>query len=93
MEASLALCSRETWLLVVHNDFKEHQNFERLGNDIDIANLARSFCEQRNCKFAEIKNGNAKQILAVLSDQDALIQLFQQNAAHGECSRLFRLES
>jgi hypothetical protein len=76
---TLCICTN-TWVLVVHNDFKKIENYERYGNEVDVENLRRVFEIERNCKFAELINCNKEQIIATLSQQEKLIKLFYPNA-------------
>lgn len=70
-----ALCPK-IWVLVVHNDFKKVEDYERYGNDVDVDNLKRVFQIERNCKFAELANCNKEEIMAALSQEEKLIELF-----------------
>jgi len=81
-ENSEPLCKCvNTWVLVVHNDFKEIETYERNGNEVDVENLKRIFQIERGCKFAELINCNKERIITTLSEQDKLIKLFYPNNA------------
>jgi hypothetical protein len=79
-ESSETLCKCvNTWVLVIHNDFKKIDTYERNGNEVDVKNLKRVFQTERSCKFAELINCDKEQIITTLSEQDKLIKLFYPN--------------
>jgi hypothetical protein len=71
-------CSR-TWVLVVHNDFLQIEDYERNGDEQDLENLRRVFEDERHCRFAELANCDKEQILGTLSSTEKLIKLFHPN--------------
>jgi len=71
-----------TWVLLVSNSFKDIPDYERVGNEVDLRNLRRVFCQQRKCKMAALQNCGAEEIVEALSKQDKLIALFHPN---GDC--------
>lgn len=75
LSETVCICTN-TWVLVVHNDFKKVEKYERYGNEVDVDNLRRVFEFERHCKFAELANCNKDQIVATLSQQDKIIELF-----------------
>jgi hypothetical protein len=71
------LCQcKNTWVLVIHNDFLQVEGYERHGDDVDVKNLKRVFQTDRNCKFAELANCNKTQIIETLSNEEKLVQLY-----------------
>jgi hypothetical protein len=71
-------CSR-TWVLVVHNDFLQIEDYERNGDEKDLENLRRFFQVERHCKYAELANCDKEQILGTLSSKEKFIKLFHPN--------------
>jgi hypothetical protein len=69
------LCCK-TWVLVVHNDFEKVDQYERGGNDVDVANLRRVFQLDRHCRFAELQNCGRERIIGTLANEEQLVQLF-----------------
>jgi len=76
---AVACLGSRTWVLVVHNFFRDILDYERIGNEADLTNLKRVFCDQRKCKFAELENCDAGGIVKSLSQEDKLIALFHPN--------------
>jgi len=68
-----------TWVLVVHNYFKNIPYLERIGNEIDIINIKQLFCATRGCKFAEMENCGREEIIGALSQEEKLTGLFKTN--------------
>jgi hypothetical protein len=57
----------QRWVLVVHDDFSEVADLQRVGNDVDVANLRRVFSVERGYQFAELARQHSSNILLTLA--------------------------
>ncbi|XP_059490778.1 uncharacterized protein LOC132205621 [Neocloeon triangulifer] len=71
--------AKNTWVLVLHYQFSDDDDWRRDGNQKDVENLAMCFGRYKNCCFKAVGSMKKESVLQTLSNNEEFIKLFSDS--------------